>query len=440
MSAISLWILLCLAAFVWVVVLLRQDRFSLGLPIAYLANLLLIHVPGAAIRLVTDQFDYDTDVIEIGIRLTAIGALCFAAGVQVARFLNRQRPVYRYIERREFWYFCLIGGLVLAFGLRFLADKPGIMAAVNRGGLIWLLGVLPGLRFAFASGDSNKIATWSVAALIYPFLMLLLGGFLSFGAAALLVAASCLMVSTRSQVKLVITTVLCGFIGLTVFVNYFAHRTEFRETAWSDASFGARVSAAGALFSNFKLFDTSDQEQLVAIDRRLNQNLFVGLAAMRLEQEQVAYLYGKSVWNGVIALIPRALWPDKPATGGSGTIVADMTGLHLNEETSWGVGNVMEFQINFGTPGVVIGFLILGFIIGWLDYKATLADARGDIPKLITFFLVGLAFIQPNGSITEMTGGAAAAAVASFFWRFLWQLWLSQSRRHAAGRELTSYR
>lgn len=440
MSAISLWILLSLAALVWVVVLLRQDRFSLGLPIAYLANLLLIHVPGAAVRLVTNAFDYDAEIIEVGMRFAAIGALCFAAGVQIARFLNRRRPAYYYVERKEFWYFCLIGGLLLAFGVRLLAEMPGIMAAVNRGGLIWLLGVLLALRFALASGDQTKVVTWTVGALVYPCLMLLFGGFLSYGVAALLVVASGLAVSARSRARLIVSAVLCTFVGLTIFVNYFAHRTEFRETAWSGASLGARISAAAALFSDFKWFDTSDLNQLNALNQRLNQNYFVGLAAARLEQEQVAYLYGKSVSDGFLALVPRALWPDKPVTGGSGTIVAEMTGLHLSEETSWGVGNVMEFEINFGTTGVVIGFLLLGFIIGWLDYKAALADARGDIPKLILFFLVGLAFIQPNGAITEITGGAAAAVVASFVWTFLWRLWLSQSRRHAAGRELTSYR
>ena len=34
----------------------------------------------------------------------------------------------------------------------------------------------------------------------------------------------------------------------------------------------------------------------------------------------------------------------------------------------------MEFQINFGTPGVVVGFLILGWLIGTLDLKAAVAE------------------------------------------------------------------
>ena len=100
----------------------------------------------------------------------------------------------------------------------------------------------------------------------------------------------------------------------------------------------------------------------------------------------------------------------------------------------------MEFQINFGTPGVVVGFLILGFLLGWLDYKAASADARGDIGKLILFFLVAVALIQPSGSIVEMAGGSAAAVVAAYVWKWAWELWLRRSNRRAASREFAALR
>ncbi len=165
------------------------------------------------------------------------------------------------------------------------------------------------------------------------------------------------------------------------------------------------------------------------------------MAAVRLQQEQVNYLYGRSIWEGVEALVPRALWPDKPVFGGSGRIVADMTGLHLDENTSWGVGNVMEFQINFGMPGVVIGFLILGFVLGWLDFKAAAADARGDVSKVILFFLIGVALTQrAGGSIVEMSGGAAAAAVSAYIWKWAWELWLHRSKHRTASREFAALR
>jgi hypothetical protein len=100
-----------------------------------------------------------------------------------------------------------------------------------------------------------------------------------------------------------------------------------------------------------------------------------------------------------------------------------MTGLRLSPTTSFGVGNVMEFQINFGIPGVAIGFFVLGWLIGTLDFKVAVAERRGDLGGAILFFLPGIALIQPNGSIVEMTGGAAAALVGAYGWKWAWNLW-----------------
>ena len=441
MSGIGFWILLCGVAFVWLVVLLRRDRLSLGLPIAYLGGLLLIHVPGAFSSLLNDDFKYNADIIEIGIRFVAIGALCFVGGVWIARALNsNKRPLYRYPDRRQFWFFCLIGGLFVEFGLGFLDRLPSVRSALDKGSAVWMLGALLGLRYAFSRSDIKGIITWSAAALVSPILILLFGGFLSYGSAALIAVTSALVVSVRSRFKLIFVGILGIYLGLTVFVNYFAHRTDFRQIAWSGASLGARVDAAAEMFSNFHWFDPTRVEDLSAFYVRLNQNFFVGLAARRIQMDQVSYLYGRTIWEGVEALVPRMLWPDKPVFGGSGDIVADMTGLHLNQDTSWGVGNVMEFQINFGMPGVVIGFLILGFLLGWFDYKAALADCHGDMGNLIIFFLPGLALIQPNGSIVEVSGGAAAAAVSAYFWKYAWYLWLQQTRHRVPGREFAALR
>jgi hypothetical protein len=276
--------------------------------------------------------------------------------------------------------------------------------------------------------------------MIYPVLTLLLAGFLSYGSTAVIVVLSPLIVSVRNQMRLIVGGLLAIFIGMTIFVNYFAHRDEFRQIVWSDASIADHVTAAAEMFSNFHWFDPTDDTQLLALDRRLNQNYFVGLAAMRIEQGQVDYLYGRSIWEGVEALVPRMFWTDKPVFGGSGTIVADMTGLQLNRDnTSWGVGNVMEFEINFGTAGVAIGFSILGFLLGWLDYKAAAADARGDTGKLILFFLVAVALVQPNGSIVELAGSSAAAVVSAYVWKWLWELLLRRMHR-AADREFVPSR
>src|SRR5690242_14426381 len=96
MSSIAASILVSLAAFAALVWLLRRDRLSLGLPVAYLFMLLLIHLPGAAAELVAADRLGDASYTEIGIRFTAIGAVCFVAGVYLA--CRRRVSIPRYLD------------------------------------------------------------------------------------------------------------------------------------------------------------------------------------------------------------------------------------------------------------------------------------------------------------------------------------------------------
>lgn len=428
--------LVCLAAFLALLWLLRRDRVSLGLPIASLFSLLLIHVPGAFAHIVGRDFLLNSDLIEIAMRFTALGSICFVAGVWWARSSAPRVSIRRDVDRPHFWWFCLIGGWTCVYGLSPLYQIPSVSAAVDKGAGIWMLGVLLGLRAAFQLGDYKQIGVWVGALMVYPVLMLLLGGFLSYGSAAIIIICSALTISTRSSWRVVIGITIFTFLSLSIFVNYLQHRNDIRERVWGGAPLEARIDSVMDTYRDFEWLDPTNRKHLIALDQRLNQNYFVGLAARRIEQGQVDYLHGSSVWEGVLSLVPRVFWPDKPVFAGSPQIVSKMTGLRFSPTTSFGVGNVMEFQINFGIPGVAIGFFLLGWLIGTLDFKAAVAERRGDLGGTILFFLPCVALIQPNGSIVEMTGGAAAAIVGAYGWKWAWNQWaahgasLGKSRSH----------
>jgi hypothetical protein len=420
-------IFVCFASFLWLLWLLRRNRVSLGLPIAYLYSLLLIHAPGAYAHIVGRDFLHYSDLIEIGMRFAALGSMCFVAGVWWARRHSSCAtiPVLRETDLNQFCWFCLIGGWALIYGLSPLYQIPSISAAVEKGGGIWMLGVMLGLRAACQRRDLKQIVMWSGALMVYPVLMLLLGGFLSYGSAAIIIVCAALTISTRSYRLVVVGITAFVFLSLSVFVNYYAHRNDIREKVWGGAPLEARMDSVTDTIRGFEWFDPSNRKHLTALDERLNQNYFVGLAARRIQVGLADYLNGDSVWQGLLSLVPRILWPDKPVFGGSPQIVSKMTGLHFSPTTSIGVGNVMEFQINFGIPGVVIGFSVLGWLIGRLDLKAAVAEARGDMGGTLLFFLPCVALIQPNGSIVELTGGAAAALVAAYGWKWAWKQWVA---------------
>ncbi|MGB6719658.1 MAG: hypothetical protein WBE72_02605 [Terracidiphilus sp.] len=420
-------IFICLAALFWLLWILRRDRLSLGLPIAYLYSLLLIHVPGAFAHIAGRDFLLHSDVIELGMRFTALGSICFVAGVWWARFRLSFviTPIRGEADRDHFWWFCLFGGWSLIYGLSPLFRIPSIGAAVEKGGAIWMLGVMLGLRAACQRRDLKRIAIWIGALMVYPVLMLLLGGFLSYGSSAIIIVCAALTISTRSYWRVVVGITVFVFLSLSIFVNYFEHRNDIRDQVWGGASLKARIDSVTDTVRGFEWFDPGNQKHLIALDERLNQNYFVGLAARRIQIGQADYLDGDSVWQGLLSLVPRILWPDKPVFAGSPEIVSKMTGLHLSPTTSFGVGNVMEFQINFGIPGVVVGFAVLGWVIGTLDRKAAAAEARGDLGGLILFFLPAVALVDPQGSLVEVFSGSAAALVAAYGWKWAWKHWVA---------------
>jgi hypothetical protein len=430
-NSMAFLILICLASFFLLLWLLRRSKVSLGLPIAYLYSLLLIHAPGAYAHIVGRDFLHHSDLIEIGMGFVALGSMCFVAGVWwPRRHLSRETiPARRETDLNQFCWFCVIGGWALIYGLSPLFRIPSIGATVEKGGAIWMLGVMLGLRGAWQRRDPKRAAMWLGALMVYPVLMLLLGGFLSYGSAAIIIVCAALTISPRSYWQVVAGITVFLFLTLSVFVNYYAHRNDIREQVWGGASLEARIDTVTDTIQGFEWFDPSNRKHLVALDERLNQNYFVGLAARRIEVGLSHYLDGESVWEGLLSLVPRLLWPDKPVFGGSPQIVSKMTGLHFSPNTSIGVGNVMEFQINFGIPGVVIGFLVLGWVIGTLDLKAAVAETRGDMGRTILFFLPCVALIQPNGSIVELTGGSAAALVAAYGWKWAWKQWVASRDR-----------
>ncbi|HZC22638.1 MAG TPA: hypothetical protein VE866_04805 [Candidatus Binatia bacterium] len=423
----TLLISVCIAAFLALLWLPRRNQVSLGLPIAYLYLLLLIHVPGAFAHVVGGDFLVNTDLIQIAMRFVAIGAVCFVLGVWWAR--RRSVPIVPIsgnLDRKGFCLFCLIVGWVSSFGLSPLYSIPSVSAAVLQGGAVWMLGVLLGLRTAVHNRDFRWIGFWLAALAVYPTAILLIGGFLSYGAAAVVLVFSVFAVSVRKYWQALGGVVLFVFLSMSVFVTYYQHRNEIRDQVWNGAPMDARIDSVMRAVNDFQFLDPTNRDHLYALDARLNQNYFAGLAARRIEQGRVSYLEGESVWEGLEALVPRAFWPDKPVFAGSPQIVSKMTGLRFRWDTSIGVGNVMEFQINFGTPGVVVGFLLLGWLIGTLDVRAAMAERRGELGKVILYFLPCVALIQPNGSLVELFSGSAAALVGASVWYWAWKRFIGR--------------
>jgi hypothetical protein len=188
-------------------------------------------------------------------------------------------------------------------------------------------------------------------------------------------------------------------------------RTDIRDVVWGGQGFDARFEQLASTFRSAEWFNPWDIDHLYRVDRRLNQDQLIGSAVVFLREGSADYAKGSTLVDAVIALVPRALWPDKPIVGGSGDLVTTYTGIRFAYGTSVGVGQVMELHINFGTPGVVIGFAALGLLVALIDRRAARYLAAGDIRSFALWYMPGLSLLQLGGSLAEVTATAAASLV-----------------------------
>ena len=97
----TLLIVICVASFGWLIRLLRQDRCSLGLPVAYLFSLLLIQVPGALATMFSSNLRFESGITEVGMRFVAVASVCFVIGVWLAHRLIPAMRVHAVVDLKD---------------------------------------------------------------------------------------------------------------------------------------------------------------------------------------------------------------------------------------------------------------------------------------------------------------------------------------------------
>jgi hypothetical protein len=398
----------------------RARGSSLGFPLTYLVALGLIHVPGALVYSDGQYWWFDPDWVRRGFELSAIGALAFAFGVLVLGLVIRRTTDHEGAPRPALAA-AARPGVVLMVGLfawlvlmPLAADLPSLGSLVSAASqLVPIAFILAAWRVQ-ALGDPVRYLPWLFATLCLPLITVGGQGFLGFGTTMAIVIAIAVITLRRAWLPTLPVIPILVFVGLSVFVTYMRDRGEIRNLVWGGAPVSQRADQLVETMTNFEWFDPENQFHRMQIDRRLNQNWMVGAAAERFDQDQQDYAGGETLLWGFIALIPRAIWPDKPIVGGGGDLVSRFTGATFAQGTSVGAGQVLEFQVNFGTAGIVVCFLLLGLSIAWLDRRAGAALVRGDWHRFLVFAAPAVAALQPGGNFAEITTSVVAAYVVAW--------------------------
>jgi len=386
-----------------------------GLSLSYLISLGFIHFWGGLIHALSWYHGGEADFTQLGFDQFAWATTGFALGnCAFAPIINRGLPSK---EPRGpisgLATVALILGVILYGFLRAaLSDVPSIGALATCGGSLFIAGVCLFGWEALQARNYFRVGLVLFSLSLLPFFTIVSAGFLGYGAAAALVVVAFLSCQLRPRILSFVLLSVTIYFGFCTFMTYMRDRSDIREEMWDeDSSFSQRFDRIRKTFTNFERVNFSDQDQLERIEGRLNQNDLVGRAVYMLDLGEVRFAEGETFRQALISVIPRILWPSKPVTAVSPDIVSYFTGVPFATGTSVGVGQVMEGYINFGTPGVVILFVIFGTALGVIDVRAARKLRDGDTLAFMVWFVPGIALLQPGGSLVDIGTTTAASIV-----------------------------
>jgi hypothetical protein len=398
----------------------RQGAATVGGPLIYVALLSLIHFFGAAIyafpwyspqSAYLVQQESHPDYVIRGFELSLLGLAAFCAGAVFTHWKCRSdKATGRRWRVDHRW---LIGlGLIMKVVLTpILGDVPSMSSVLWIGSQLTVVGFLLAAWRCWLRHQIYICIGWIAASFLFPLSTTLGSGFIGHGMTSLVIILLFVQRYIRRHLLVGALGLVAIYLGMSIWVTYARDRSDVREVIWGGASLGDRISRAGETTSRFEFLDFYDQGHLESIDGRLNQNLLIGQAAANMEAGGVAAANGSTIAFALVAWIPRAIWFGKPDFGGSGTMVSTYTGRYFSETSSFGVGQIMEFYINFKDYGVLFGMGALGVLIAFMDRQSAVNLERGDSWGFVLWFLPMMGVIQPGGALAEIVASAAAAGV-----------------------------
>lgn len=439
-------------AVVWLIVIgvvvIKQWRgraTSAGISFSFLLNLWVIFWPGAVAYLLpwylASERGDSLALVGAGFQQSGYAAVSFALGsVFFAPFLMRllrfprRKGAARVPDARLAKVYLLIGVLFFLGWFTPISGIRTISALLGVGWFFMVVGLCLSCWKAWQEQRRRAFLAWLAAAMIFPLLTIVILGFLSFGIVLFLSVFTFISSFVRPRWKFIAVTLALAYLGICFLGTYNRDKEMIREVIWAEqAPLVDRIDRLYLTISDFEWFDPFNPIHLLLIDLRLNMGVQVGQAVEYLASGNAEYARGETIWKAMIGTIPAALWPDKPVVTGGSDFVSRYTGLEFGEGTSIAIGLVMEFYVNFGPIGVILGFLFLGVIVAFVDVAAGRCLAMGDWRGFALWFLLGMTLAKAETSLVILMTSAAAAVVTAILvnryliGRFAWK------RRIAAG-------
>ena len=438
-------------ALVWALLLLlvaaRGDARakSVGFPHALLLSYIFAY-GGALVYLVPGYspansaylraWRFDAATVADGFELTTIGIIGAFCGFGIFSLFGTDPPALRKAgthghRLHQMSIFLLTVGSLAALIMKFIASLGLQLAGVQAVGTavqnLLIVGACAYIYNKVRIGDERKaFIACVVFAILTPTFRLLTSAILSDSVGSSLSIVCFYLTVSGGAVSgrpgfLRRVTLLAGLLvcSLVFAASYLQGRQALRAVVWRGGSVEAALETSLQEVAKFSLDSIGSDKTLALLDARLDQSIFVGLAAERLRAQTDDFENGATIASALLAWVPRFIWPDKPERGGS-AFIARYTGLRFSEGTTFGTGVIFEFYVNFGLPGVFFGMILIGYVLRSFDVAAFRTLRNQDYVGFARYLLIGFPLLAPLADVFFTVTSLAGAAIVGLSLRAVW--------------------
>lgn len=404
----------------------QKRNTSGGFTIIYTINLFLIYGFAALLYMLPWHRYISGEWMLLGFREATFGIGAFAVGNLILShffisLLGFPQPSARIAQDpkialssplpKRYFIIGLVSFLVLP---RFLIGLPTITSIMAAGQQLLVVGLCLLCWQSWQKNDMRRLRRWLYISLSLPLVSIFFHGFMGVGVVMSLVILLFMGRYIRPRPQTIAVALAMSYIVISFYLTYMRDRADIRENLRLGGSLNQRMAIFKNTLTHPLFFSPFNLEQLELVDERMNQNILAGRAVEHINAGNVDFARGETIQNSLIALIPRAFWPEKSITAGGVATVSKYTGMHFQSETSVGVGQVMEFYINFGRTGVVVGFALLGVIIAIVDLMSGYYLNNYNVAKFMQWFLPGMCFLTVGGELVEVTASIGASIFLAY--------------------------
>lgn len=394
-----------LSSWRWVLASPLAIAAATWLPLFLLRPIELYFYPGEAITPMI-QLGYDIGDLSRTVAIAGVGcatwSIGFLFGLRHLRAASESPPRLDPLPLRQWAPWIVVGFGALLAGALFM----------RQGGPAALIHSAGSLHTNQGSGFYGQLGIWMlIGTALYAFAAILRGEGPNREAKRLLVVSAPLAA---------ICTLALGSRGFIAFgllaaaVIYLRLRApRARSVAITIAV--ALILAAGLEFTAIVRTNAASTDLGTAVERTVETpvpafqtadlSVFDDFVAMQgIVPSSVSRLNGSSLLQIPVALAPRALWPGKPQP------LDNLVTEYLYPGATAGTPITMQGELywNFGLPGVAIGSLLIGLLMGW---SMTLLFRREPLSLILYAILYASVFALLTRALGTMTANTFIALV-----------------------------